>query len=146
MAATPRSSPELSLPQLTTRLKSADWAERLHAALALSGMGQAATAAVPALVETLRDADSHVRKGAILALGHIGAGSDPVLRGLGEVLLHDAEPSIRGRAAEVLGRVAAEEAIPVLEAAYAGEEDEEVSERIALALAEIEGRGIGAAA
>jgi HEAT repeat protein len=144
MAATPRSSTALSLAQLIARLKSDDWAERLHAALALGRMGREAATAVPDLVETSKDGDPYVRKGAILALGDIGADAAAAVPALGQVLRHDAEPSVRGRAAAVLGEIATEETVPLLEESYAAEGNEEVREKIALAMAEIEGRAAAA--
>src|SRR5689334_13937652 len=102
---------ELSLPQLVERLKSPDWAERLHAALSLGKMGRAAKSAVPALIEALKDDDRLVRKAAVRALGDIGPDAREAVPALSEILLNDEEASVRRRAAVALGQIGAAQAI-----------------------------------
>jgi HEAT repeat protein len=138
--------PELSIPQLAAQLKSADWAERFHAAFTLGQMGPGARAAVLSLTEAVGDADPNVRKMVAQALGNVGPEAAAAVEVLGDVLFDDAEPAVRRRAATALGRIGAEEAVPALEEAYDLEKDEDVREAIAVAVVEIDERTADGAA
>jgi HEAT repeat protein len=133
-----------NLSSLAGRLTSADWAERFHAAFTLAQLGCLAGPAVPALIEALRDDAGAVRNMAIRALGNIGPDAQQAAARLSE-LLSDEEPEVRGQAATALGQIGGDDAAAALEKAYADEDDEEVQEMIAAALAEIDGRALDAA-
>jgi HEAT repeat protein len=137
---------ELSLQQLTDRLKSPHQAERLHAAVILGQRRRKARKAVPALIGALKDGDKSVRKAAALALGDIGPDASQAVAALAEVLLHDEESAVRRRAAVALGEIGSGQAIAVLERVYTEDVSEEVCEMAALALAQIGTRAGRAAA
>lgn len=98
------------------------------------------------LIETLKDDDLHVRKAAVIALGKIGPDACESVPAFCEVLRNDEEPTVRRRATVALGEIGAEAAIPSLEEAYLHDDNEEVQDVIAAALAEIEGKSLDAAA
>lgn len=96
------------------RLESFDPVERRNAALQLGGMGERAVPAIPALIRALRDgarlavggaggepASSSVAEAAMTALASIGIPAvDPLVASL-----RDSHPTVRGMAAEALGRI-----------------------------------------
>ncbi len=66
-------APEERLERLMRRLRSADDAVRIHAALRLTGEGIDAARARPALTEALNDGDPEVRRLAAWTLARLGA-------------------------------------------------------------------------
>ena len=82
----------------------------------------------------------------MIALGKIGPDACESVPALCEVLRNDEEPTVRRRATVALGEIGAEAAIPSLEEAYLHDDNEEVQDVIAAALAEIEGKSLDAAA
>jgi HEAT repeat protein len=109
-------------------------------------MGTKARKAVPALIEALRDTYMPVRKAAVLALGEIGPDAREAAPALGEVLLGDEEAAVRRRAAVALGEIGAVEAVAELKAARSEDDNEGVRQMATAALAEIEAKGLKAAA
>ena len=136
---------ELSLPQLIASLKSADWAERFHAAFTLAQMGKPARKAIPALIEALKDSEMHVRKAAVLALGDLGPDARAAVPSLCDVLRNDEEPTVRRRAAVALGEIGAEAAISALQEAASHDDNVGVREMVDAVLAENDVRSLDAA-
>jgi hypothetical protein len=66
---------ELSVAGLVGRLRHEDVVVRLHAAVLLSELGDAAATAVPGLLEALDVEDAHVRRVAAWTLGYVGRGA-----------------------------------------------------------------------
>jgi HEAT repeat protein len=95
---------ETRTQRLIRRLKARDFLVRLHAGLALCGLGPEAREAVPAVIELLQADGVSDRKMAAWTLGYIGRGvgeAGPALR----KALQDADPGVRARAAEALEKI-----------------------------------------
>jgi HEAT repeat protein len=83
------------------QMRSADSAQRLHAAKALGDRRGEAEAVVPALAEALQDKDAFVRQEAAQSLGKVGPGAKPAAPAL-LVALRDRKPAVRKAAAKAL--------------------------------------------
>lgn len=103
-------------------------------------MGEAASGAVPALIETFADDDADVRRVAASALVGIGAS---VVTALGRALRHEG-PQVRRLAAETLGRFGpgAQAAVAELQAATQ-DQDRKVRQSASKALTRIQSRPEG---
>ncbi len=62
-------------------------------------------------MEVLPDTDMLLRKMGVMALGAIGSDASSFVPALTEVLMQDAESSIRGLAVVALGQISAQEAM-----------------------------------
>jgi HEAT repeat protein len=133
-------------PVLTVLLRHPSQPVRQAAALALERVADVTL--VDGLLETLDDSSATVRFSVVGALGH--AAADP--RGLDEpkrvrltarleaLLLRDADPGVRGRAASVLGECGTATNLPVLWQRVTATEDSRVQERSWAAIVEIVSR------
>lgn len=117
---------------------------RIQAIYALSDMGSAADAAVPALLGALRDLHPGVREAAVVALYRIGRFGEPEDNLVTALIAHldDEAPEARFNTAVVLGGLgqAAEPAIPALTAVLR-DEDPQVRAAAREALHRIEKTG-----
>lgn len=77
-----------------------------------------------------------IQRNAVIALGNYKDKS--AVPKLGEVLLNDPRPELRGTAAWSLGRIGGEEAMDIMKKALAGEQDEKVREMIENAKEELQ--------
>lgn len=96
-----------SLDPLIEVLRSSSRMNRTAAARALSGLGEMASAAVPALTEALQAGDEWLRHEACMtleAIGHMAGSAAPVLFSL----LQDKEVHVRVAAASALGAILSE--------------------------------------
>ncbi len=102
-----------ALDEAVKRLKDADAAVRLQAAIALAEAGQAVEAAAPVLIEAAKDKDAAVRGRALVPLGRIG--TKEAVAALAEALGHE-DPRTRAGAAQALRIVGArgQAAVPAL--------------------------------
>lgn len=138
-AVDPRLYPRVA-PTLLDLLDDEDFHIRARAAAAMGHFGAEAASAVPLLIQMMRDEES------FWALGHLvricGPAESPAVEDcLLAVLASDAEPRVRGHAAQVLGKLAAKLPDPrlsmhVLIAALA-EEAKEVRMGAAISLGDI---------
>ena len=114
--------------ELIQRLGHSETLERIEAAMELAMCGQAATPAIPALVEMLKDSASEVRMAAAIALGGIGAESE--VRAAAPALveaLQDPSAIVRTEAAIALGQIGlfGSEAAPAVKALRKALQDED---------------------
>src|SRR5262249_31717615 len=100
---------------LRQALKSGDALTRLQASGALANVGEGAALAVPELARLMDDKDSALRRNAALALSKIGHKAMDAIPVLAKHL-HADEPNaeVRRFAAEALGKMRAEDIVPVL--------------------------------
>jgi HEAT repeat protein len=92
---------ELSLAVLVGRLRDEDVVVRLHAAVLLSELGDAAVEAVPGLLAALAAEDARVRRVAAWTLGYVGRGSAETLPALQRACA-DADADVRQTACSAL--------------------------------------------
>jgi HEAT repeat protein len=95
---------ETRTQRLIRRLKARDFLVRLHAGLALCGLGREAREAVPTVIELLQADGVSDRKMAAWTLGYIGPGVAEAVAALRHAL-QDADPGVRMRAAEALAKI-----------------------------------------
>ncbi|MBK9005789.1 MAG: HEAT repeat domain-containing protein [Anaerolineae bacterium] len=107
-------TPASTLADLLKDLKSDDVAVRLSSIYALEKYGDAATVAIPALIDNLYINDADVRKAAADALGKFGPGAKSAIPDLIHMLRNDSYYHARAAAADALGLIGDPQAVPDL--------------------------------
>ncbi len=101
----PLSAHGRTVKQLLADLKAPAAETRNAAAYELAGMGPAAQAAVPALIEALEDESQYVRFPVAVALGEIGPGAKAAVPALTKVMEEDFNDDVAAAARRALRRI-----------------------------------------
>ena len=107
-------TPADNLSELIDNLSSDDMLVRLVSIRALSEYGPEAAVAVPSLVLNLYEDPSDIRRAAAIELGLIGPDASEAVQELIEVLEKDDAYQVRVSAAEALGEIGSQIAVPFL--------------------------------
>lgn len=107
-------TPADNLSELIKNLNSSDMLVRLVSIRELHEYGPESVLAVPALILNLYENPSDIRRAAAIELGIIGPGANESVQDLINVLQTDEAYQVRVSAADALGKIGLEEAIPAL--------------------------------